>query len=96
MCKRKEQTIAEIKRELSPEELDKVVGGYPDGDFPAGVNICPRCGGSDLSLTHEATIDTFGSQVIDSIVTDKAIKVYVCQTCQCCFYRYGPFYEFYN
>ena len=53
-------------------------------------------GGGDLSLTHEATIDSFGSQVIGFIVTDRALKVYVCQTCQCCFYRRGAFYEFYN
>jgi len=94
MRMRKEQTMAEIKRELSAEELDKIAGGYPDGDFPENVNVCPRCGGSDLSLTVETTLETFGSSVIDSIVTDKALKVYACDDCQCRFYRYGPFYEF--
>lgn len=88
--------MAEIKRELSAEELDKIAGGYPDGDFPEHINVCPRCGGSDLSLTVDATVESFGSPVIDSIVTDKNIKVYVCDYCQCRFYRYGPFYEISN
>ena len=80
-------------KELTHEELEQVAGGYPDGDFPDGVNVCPRCGGKELTLEHETTIDSFGSQVIDSIVTDRVIKVYVCKECGCRFYRYGPFYE---
>ena len=82
------------ENELSLEELDKIAGGYPDGDFPDGVNICPKCGSGNLTLTHETTVESFGSQVIDSIVTDKVLKVNVCNECQCRFYRFGPFYEF--
>ncbi|MBQ9007635.1 MAG: hypothetical protein IJ092_14885 [Atopobiaceae bacterium] len=88
--------MAEIERELSTEELEKVAGGFPDGDFPEGVNICPRCGGSDLTVKGEGTVDSFGSPVVDSVVTNKSFVVYECNECGCRFYRYGPFYEFIN
>ena len=84
------------KKMLSKEELDLVaVGGFPNGEFPEGTNLCPRCGEKEgLTLLHETIVENTGNPTIESTLKDKTYRLFKCPTCGCIFWRYGNFYEF--
>lgn len=83
------------KHILNDERMQSASGGFPKGEFPPGVNLCPRCGEpKNLILINEHVVDTFGSPSIDAYVPDMTIRDYECANCGFKFMRYGNFYEF--
>ena len=82
------------EKKLNAENLRKAGGGFPNGELPPGVNVCPRCGEpQNLTLAGEKVLDTFGSASIDAFVPDMTVREYVCGACGLTFKRYGNFYE---
>ncbi|MBO5609964.1 MAG: hypothetical protein J5929_06335 [Eubacterium sp.] len=85
------------KKKVELAELGRVSGGsggFPDGEMPKGVEMCPRCGNREnLEFIKESIITDTGHPTIDSLVTDNSYRLYRCPYCEKNFWRYGNFWE---
>ena len=81
------------KTKMTKDELEKVSGGFPDGEFPNEENYCPLCGCMNLTLEKEEVIDD-PSSAINRLLPDKTYRTYRCPMCKHGFVRYGDFYDF--
>ena len=83
---------------INEKDLGKVSGGlgFPNGELPAGQNLCPRCGErNNLRLVDERWIENTGNPTIESTLKDKTYRLYECSYCGMKFWRYGNFWEKY-
>ena len=84
------------KAKINLEELKKISGGsLPDGELPVHIHVCPRCGApeEELELLFEEYVEHSGSDIIDSILTDKTHRHFHCSHCGFDFDRFGDFWR---
>lgn len=81
------------KSKLTQEQLNKISGGYPDGEFAEGELYCPICGCESLKLIEEKVVND-PSSAINRLLPDKTYRTYECPLCKRRIMRYGDFYDF--
>ena len=82
------------KNELTQEQLNSILGGYPDGEFKEGEETyCPLCGCMSLELIEEKVVND-PSSAINRLLPDKTYRTYECPMCKHHIVRYGDFYDF--
>ena len=82
------------ERRLNDEVMARAAGGFPDGEFPQGHQLCPKCGTKKEDLIFITEIQAAQPESAIAQLRDMIpYRLYRCPKCGFKFWMYAEFWE---